>query len=108
MFEKKYRLGEVRNFKAAHAFSCQFFTLRVIKNNLLYNRYGFVVSKKIDKRATVRNRLRRRMSSCIENLVNKMKKGYDMMFIIKQPALEIDNNFCSKIQEVLKKEGLFI
>lgn len=108
MLKRKYRLGQVKNFKNAYMFGCQFFTFRVVKNNLLYNRFGFVVSKKVDKRATVRNKLKRKISSCIENMVDKIKKGHDMLLVIKKPALEADSSLCLKIKDVLNKEGFIL
>lgn len=51
-------------------------------NDLSYNRFGFVISKKIDKRAVVRNRAKRLVRSCVEELFEKLSTGYDMLFII--------------------------
>lgn len=108
MLKKKYRLGRPAIFKNSHIINSQFFTLRVVKNNLLYNRYGFVVSKKVDKRATVRNKLKRQASSCIENMVDKIKRGHDILLVIKKPAVEVDGSLCLKVKDILSKEGFIL
>ena len=69
-----------------------FFTLRIVQNNLTQNKYVFVISKKIDKRAVVRNRIRRIMKACIKDLSKDLVNGYDMIFIIKHNALDLSHS----------------
>lgn len=59
------------------------------------SRFGFVVSKKIDKRAVKRNRARRIFSEVIRLMLKNQNKakpiiplGYDVVFIIKKSALD--------------------
>ena len=40
---------------------------------------AFVVSKKIDKRATVRNELKRKTRAAFENLFDQIKDGHDFL-----------------------------
>src|SRR5258706_7046228 len=90
MFARKYRLpAKIRldNSKNVHS---PFFIVKISKNTLVHNRYGFIISKKIDKRATVRNRVKRRIRACIEELHPKMVTGYDLLFIIKKEAIATD------------------
>lgn len=60
----------------------------IIKNNLPLNRFGFIISKKIDKRAVVRNMTKRRVRSCIEEMRRKINSGYDMLFVIRKNAVD--------------------
>lgn len=99
MLKKKYRLGRPAIFKNSHIINSQFFTLRVVKNNLLYNRYGFVVSKKIDKRAVVRNKIKRKILSCLYELNSKAKTGFDFLFIVNK---EITDKKTSEIFQEVK------
>ncbi|MDO8461206.1 MAG: ribonuclease P protein component [bacterium] len=80
--------------------STPFFTLRITKNNLTQNKYVFVVSKKVDKRAVVRNRIRRIMKACIKDLNKDLVSGYDMIFIIKHNALDLSH---SLMQEQIRE-----
>lgn len=70
--------------KNATYFKSAFFSLRITKNNLANNRYGFVVKKALDKRAVVRNRIRRVFRSCIEEMNDDIKNGYDMLFVLEK------------------------
>ena len=53
-------------FKKGASFRNDLFILRFIKNDLDYNRFGFVVSQKVSKKATERNKIRRRLSEIIK------------------------------------------
>ena len=81
------------------------FDLKVGENGKDLNRFAFVVSKKIDKRATTRNRIKRKFRSCIENNFENIEKGYDFLFIIRKNILE--ENYCESIIALLKKEKLY-
>ncbi|MEI7792420.1 MAG: ribonuclease P protein component [Candidatus Berkelbacteria bacterium] len=62
--------------------------LRLKKNNLdnagkSVTRFGFVVSNKIDKRATRRNNLKRKLRGAVDELLSEIKSGYDIVLIVK-------------------------
>ena len=63
--------------------------MRTSINELTYNRYGFVVKKTIDKRATVRNRIRRLFRSCIEEMIDEIVPGQDMLFFLQGKIVEM-------------------
>jgi ribonuclease P protein component len=90
MLDKIYRLPSSVKLFHAQSFSSALFFLKVTSNQQAVSRFGFVVSKKIDPRATARNRIRRVFRSCIEELVPQIKPGFDMLFLLKQPILEIE------------------
>ena len=46
-------------------------------------RFGFVVSNKIEKRATKRNALRRRLRKITYNLLSEFSFGYDVIVVVK-------------------------
>lgn len=82
MLAKQYRLPRSISFFQANSVATPFFRVLSKPNDLLYNRFGFVISKKIDKRAVVRNRLRRVLREAVSRLL-ETKKGKDMLFIVK-------------------------
>lgn len=55
-----------------------FLRLKTIGNNLNYSRFGFIVSKKVSKKATVRNKTKRILSEIIKELLPRLKKGLDV------------------------------
>ncbi len=75
---------------------------------LLPIRFGFVISKKVAKRAHVRNLLKRRMreiSRC--QLLPKIKAGrsVDMLFVARGPALALDFPALSEAMGGLMRQG---
>jgi ribonuclease P protein component len=63
----------------------------------IYNRnddepshFGFIISTKISKKAVVRNRIKRIMSEVIRVNLDKLKNGYDVLFLIKHQAVKKD------------------
>lgn len=94
MLKRKFRLNAKLRLKNSVSCASPFFTLRIAENGLLYNRYGFIVSKKIDKRAVIRNKIKRQLGSIIENIQEEIKKGNDVLFIIKK-------NFLNETKEAI-------
>ena len=99
MLNKKYRLpGGVKFDKSS---SSQFFVLKVTKNDRSYSRFGFSVSKKTDKRATARNRIKRQVRVFVEENLDKIIPGLDILFVIKKEALGKETE---EIQKAVLKE----
>lgn len=107
MLAKKYRLPWGVRFDNSRSFSGAFFLAKVESNSLLLNRFGVIVSKKIDKRAVVRNRIKRLIYTAVGELQDKMKQGIDALFIIKKDAIgKTKKDFYLTIEQILEKEGL--
>jgi ribonuclease P protein component len=64
-----------------------YFSAKLWRNELQYHRFGFVISKKVDKRAVLRNGLKRKMAVLVCSLPIK-NMGYDMVFFMKKTAVE--------------------
>ena len=90
MLQKKYRLPAFQKLFSGSSFSSPYFFLRVAKNSLGYNRFGFVIGKKTENRATARNRIRRVFRSCVEEMREEMKQGLDFLFVLKSNILELE------------------
>jgi ribonuclease P protein component len=109
MLKKKYRLLKETNFNKGSFFTCPFFILKIAKNEKSFSRFGFVVSKKIDKRATARNRIKRQIRVCIETNLDKIKPGYDMLFLLKKSILGKTTGEISELTlEELKEQKLLL
>ncbi|OGW20113.1 MAG: ribonuclease P protein component [Nitrospirae bacterium GWA2_46_11] len=107
MLKRKYRLGLKIRPRFERSFKTPYFILKVAKNNLLYNRYGFIVSKKIDKRAVVRNKIKRLIRGGVEDLTIDLKEGYDVVFIAVKNIENLSKEEVKKIQrDLFSKEGL--
>lgn len=87
MFKRENRLVSNVRFNNSYSLSVPEFVLKKRKNGLLLNRFGIVVSKKIDKRATVRNKIKRIFRNVLSDLNNNMMPGHDILFIAKNSSL---------------------
>jgi ribonuclease P protein component len=76
-----------RVFKRGKGLKEDFLVLKLVKNNLPQSRFGFIVGTKVSKRATLRNKLKRRLRELIRTRMEEIKTGYDII-LIAQPGLE--------------------
>lgn len=88
MLAKKQRLTEAYDFRRLQSrgqkFFSPLFTLIVapVKDPLSL-RFGFVASSKLDKRSSVRNRLKRVLREIIRRKLPRFKKGFDAVFYLR-------------------------
>lgn len=87
MFKRENRLVYGVKFNNSYNFSVPQFILKTKSNGLLLNRFGIVVSKKIDKKAVIRNKIKRIFRSSLVDLNNNMTVGHDILFIVKPGIL---------------------
>lgn len=88
MLKKEYRLPAKARLNDSSSLNSSSYRLMITKNNLPVSRFGFIINKRIDKRSTVRNRIKRLIRSCIEEMLPKIKTGYDMLFIIRKNVID--------------------
>ncbi|MFA5127080.1 MAG: ribonuclease P protein component [Patescibacteria group bacterium] len=93
MLAKAYRLQKDTEIKRLiHSGKTFFLPQMTIKYLFQANsgiKIGFVVSNKIDKRATVRNQLKRRLREAVRKLLPDLKSGYSLLIIAKKSALDL-------------------
>lgn len=87
MFKKENRLIPGVKFNNSNLFIVPQFALKKKKNGLNINRFGIIVSKKIDKRAVVRNGIKRFLRTALMNLYGKINGGHDILLITKKEIL---------------------
>ena len=89
-----------RVFKKGQGFKEDFLFLKIARNNLKSSRFGFVVSKNFSKKATLRNKIKRRLRELVRINLNKIKKGIDGV-LVANPGLETKDFW--EIEEVVNK-----
>jgi ribonuclease P protein component len=108
MLKSKYRLLRGEKAKPREISSTPFFILKSAENDSS-SRFAFAVSKKVDKRAVIRNRVRRKVRGCIEKNILNIKPGYNFIFIIKKEAIDAkEDDICQSIYKELDKKGFLI
>lgn len=112
MLPKKFRLHADNDIKRLVRGGKTFFlpqlTLKYQINDQKALRLGFVVSTKVDKRAVIRNKVKRRMREALRAELENIKNGNDLLFIAKKSCIDLDLVEMKKqIQFALKTTHLF-
>ena len=89
-------------------FKEDFLILKIIENTLPGNRFGLIVSKKVSKKAVIRNKIKRRLRAIIAKKNKKLKKGADIL-LIACPGQEAKNflETDETINKIFTKAKLF-
>lgn len=91
MLAKKNRLRKKKDiervFKEGKGFKEDFLVLKIVKNNLENSRFAFIVSQKVSKKATLRNKIRRRLRELVRLKIKEIKTGIDGV-VMALPGLE--------------------
>jgi len=108
MLSSKNRLrkkSDIDNvFKHGKTVAGRFVFLKALKNGLENNRFAFVVSLKVSKRAVDRNKIKRRLREIIKQSLDKssgqagLKQGFD--FVIVAKPLICNKNFQEIKQDI--------
>lgn len=112
MLPRANRLSKQRDFEAVwergRTVQDEYFKVRLAPNRQKQTRFGLVLSTKVAKRATVRNRLRRQLGSALCLRLIKIKPGQDVMIIVKSKL--VGANFMElerSVDKLLKKAKLY-
>ncbi len=107
MLQRTFRLPASVRLSQAETISTPYFILKIVSNKLEVNRFGFIVGKKIDKRAVGRNQLKRRFRAGIEAMLDTISNGHDFLFLLKKEAQEQPTKLLfEEIKKVFLKKGL--
>ncbi len=92
MLAKPNRLTKETDFKllarTGRPFYSFLFTVKVAPRAALpLSRFGIVISAKVSKKATVRNKLKRQLTEIIRLNLKKIKTGRDVMILVKAASL---------------------
>jgi ribonuclease P protein component len=86
MLKRANRLSKIVRGIGGNKYFSPLFQVKVSENNTDKARFGFIVSKKIDKRAVIRNQTKRVLRSAAETFLNNLK-GKDIIIIAKKNLL---------------------
>ncbi len=91
MLPKIYRLTKKKDFQIVFqkgkSIKSGFLVFKILKNHFIKSRFGFIVSKKISTKATVRNKIKRRIRDSIFTHVKKINIPIDVV-VITLPGIE--------------------
>ena len=92
MLSRKYKLKKDSDFKKVFKqgkyYQEDFIRIRVIKNDLEVNRFGFIIGLKISKKATQRNKIKRKLEEIIRLNLKQIKLGFDIVVLVSPEIIE--------------------
>jgi ribonuclease P protein component len=109
MLSKSHRLKKGNDFKKVFksriAARGIWFDLKAAANDLSVCRFGFLIGLRVSKKATKRNRIKRRLGAAINELIGRIKPGYDIVVIanpriLDKKQLQIKNEFENLIKKI--------
>lgn len=109
MLPKENRLKKDKDFQRVYlkgkTFQNNFIIVKTLKTEGLFTRFGFVISNKISKKATIRNKLKRRLREIIRLNLSNFIEGFDIIIIPKKNILtenfdSVKNNLISLFKEI--------
>lgn len=101
MLKKKYRLPAEIRLKSPLSRDFKSFILKSKENTFSYPRFAFVISKNVDKRAVIRNKLKREMTRVVSGLLEKAG-GNDYIFLLKRGSAENIGKLEKEIRDILQ------
>ena len=85
MLAKRHRLVKQKDFERVFKQGRSYYTkslgVKILANQLKFNRFGIVISSKVSKKATERNRLKRQIRQAARELDKKLKPGFDLVIM---------------------------
>ncbi len=108
---RRYRLRRNSDFRRVRqhgrSYASPLMVLAFLRNELDYSRFGFVVSKRLGK-AVRRNKIKRRMREAVRLRLSRIKPGFDVVFIARQPTRQASYQDIEQALDVLlEKTGLW-
>ncbi len=113
MLPKKYRLIKDKDFARVARYGQKAYSrelnLKWIKNNQSCSRFGIIVSLKVDKKAVIRNKIKRRLRAILREKISFLVPGWDVIVITKDRIKELDySQLQNMFLEILNKNNLII
>lgn len=95
-------------FKQGRAYYTKLLGMKVLNSQFEFNRFGIVVSTKISKKATERNRLKRQIRQAARELDKELKPGFDLVILALPGFLNQEYRIVKKeLEKIFKGLGLF-
>ena len=81
-YQRDFQAISRHNLSRAHPL----LVLRMAPNSLPYSRFGFVVGRRVSRKAVVRNRVRRRIREAVRR--TPVRGGWDLLFVARPSAAD--------------------
>lgn len=106
MLPKVNRLPHSKRIAGGSSFPSQFFLVKYTSNGLEHPRFGIIISKKVDKRATIRNHIRRLLHQFIQEHIHEFAVNKDYLFIIHKSFPDLSEDIKNSLVSLIKQSSL--
>ncbi|MEK7551524.1 MAG: ribonuclease P protein component [Patescibacteria group bacterium] len=107
MLKRVNRLSVLKRSKGEKTISSLSFTIKYLKREDDGLKFAFIISKRIDKKAVIRNKIKRNLAKGIEEILAEIVLGYNLIFIPKKEILEKNQEeIVKEVKEVFKLNNL--
>lgn len=80
--------------------------VKALGNHLVSTRIAVVVSRKISKKAVIRNRIRRRIAAILTEMWENLSPGYDIVITVRQDVSSVPAaNLAIALKTALARSG---
>lgn len=111
MLAKGFRISESRDYnniyKNGKKVPGRYIIVYILDNELGFNRYGVVTSKKVGN-AVIRNKIKRQIRSIIKNNLNNIKASHDIVIVARHKISGVEYDLLNKdFMVVMRKSDLW-
>lgn len=97
---------EIREVFKGKAFRESFLLLRLSRNGREETKFAFVVGKNVSKKATIRNKIRRKVREAVRLRMPEIKKGFNAVLIVSKTGTPTFKETALIVDKLLKKADL--
>lgn len=112
MLTKKHRLPKKRIEQVKNSgryFQTPFFSLVYLSGRQTDSQFAFVLSKRVSKKATIRNKTKRLIAGSVREMMTDIRSGFWAVFLVKRAALDQNKEALSQaVQDVFGRIGLLV
>jgi ribonuclease P protein component len=111
MLNRQQRITNDKDFQTIYRrgrhLSSTSLNLNYLSNNLGHTRIGIVVNKRVAKKATERNLLKRQLREILRNNYGQIRSGLDLVISTKGPSVKLNfDNLKKELMILLEKAKL--
>jgi len=112
MFAQNNRLRKKtdfeRVFKNGNKASNHYFVIRFLRNGMADCRFGIIISNKISKKATERNRIRRQIREAFNEILPNFKQKIDIVIVVLADVVKLNKKELKEnILNLAKKNQIY-
>lgn len=111
MLPRENRLKRKKDFervlKKGKGFKEGVLFLKIIKNDLKNSRLGFVVSKRVSSKATIRNKIKRQLRNLVHLRLKGIETGFDgVLMVLPDEKKQNFQELSSSLDKILVRTGI--